>query len=170
MLTYERLVELLDYDPHTDIWIWKYRPGAKQNFNSRYAGKPAGCINSLGYCVIRIDYQLYYAHRLSHLYATGEFPEGELDHIDRQRGRSDMANLREATRYQQLMNTGLRRDNTSGRKGVWFDPVRRKWATQIRAYGRRTSLGRFDTFAEACTAREQAEQKYHGEYAAKDRN
>jgi hypothetical protein len=59
MLTYERLRELLHYDPETGIFTWKVgRQKVKKN-------SEAGHFNHDGYKLICIDGRRYRAHRLA---------------------------------------------------------------------------------------------------------
>ena len=44
--------------------------------------KQAGYINSDGYRIITIDGREYFAHDLAWLHMTGEFPKGEVEHIN----------------------------------------------------------------------------------------
>jgi hypothetical protein len=80
------------------------------------------------------------------------------------------SNLRFTSHSQQEMNTSLRKDNTSGRKGVYFVKSSNKWKAAIAEHGNDHHLGIFDTFDEAVKARETAEALYFGEYNYKSNN
>ena len=55
----------------------------------------------------------------------------------------------------------LRKDNTSGCKGVhWFKKTK-KWNVRISYKGRRICIGHFKDLKEAIKEREMAEIKYH---------
>lgn len=54
----------------------------------------AGYINSEGYRVINIDGTEYFAHDLAFLYMTGDFPKGEVEHINRKRDDDRWCNLK----------------------------------------------------------------------------
>jgi hypothetical protein len=55
-LTAKRVRELLDCDPIIGTLTWKFRPDGPRQWNTKYAGKPAGtCIGNDGYARIRID-------------------------------------------------------------------------------------------------------------------
>jgi len=57
-------------------------------------------------------------HRLIFFYHNGYFPEGQVDHIDRNKKNNRIENLREVSRQCNLRNTGNSKANTSGVKGV----------------------------------------------------
>lgn len=63
------------------------------------------------------------------------------------------------------MNTILRKDNTSGVKGVLRQ--NNKWTASIQVNKSRKHLGTFEKFEEAVKARREAEKNYFGEYAFK---
>lgn len=62
----------------------------------------------------------------------------------------------------QAFNQNKRTNNTSGRTGVQFFKRTGRWVAGIDCRGERIHLGYFDTFEEACAAREAAELKYFG--------
>jgi len=148
----ERLKELLSYDHLTGIFLWKV------SVNSRaQKGDVAGSDNE-GYIHIRIDNKDYFAHRLAWLYEYGYFPENFLDHKDRIRHHNWIKNLREASQQCNLRNTGNRKNNKSGVKGICFYNPNQKWQAQIKVNGKNSHLGRFTDFTEAVAHRLAAEQ------------
>lgn len=143
-VTAERLRELLDYDPATGIFTWRvtHWPAV--------AGSAAGYIDGAGYHRITVDRVNYYAHHLAWFYVTGEWPDDEIDHRNCERDNNRFANLREATSSQNKWNTRIRRDNTSGFKGV--NKAAGRWRAQIQHAGRQRHLGYFGTATEAHAA------------------
>ena len=91
--------------------------------------------------------------------------EEEVDHINHIPLDNRRSNLRLASRQQNVHNVGIRRNNTSGYKGVSFDKERSKWKAQIKINYRNVLLGRFDTPEEAHQAYCEAARKLHGEFA-----
>lgn len=75
------------------------------------------------------------------------------------------SNLRVCTQGQNCLNSSIRRDNSSGVRGVWFDSARGKWCAQITLKGIRKSLGRFETFGAAVAVRLSEERKMWGEFS-----
>jgi hypothetical protein len=142
-LTAERLRQVLEYNQETGEFRWKPRnletygafsaPGRLRAatiarlvkaFNTRYAGQRAGCLHKAsGYWLIRVDDRLYRAHRLAHLYMTGEWPPETIDHKYGARADNRWNRLRPASQAEQVRNLGLSRKNTSGVKGVSWDSV-----------------------------------------------
>ena len=78
-----------------------------------------------------------------------------IDHIDRTPLNNCRTNLRFATHSEQTINQGMRRNNTSGVKGVYWYKTRNKWHVQIN----RKHVGYYETFEKACEARAQAESE-----------
>lgn len=91
------------------------------------------------------------AHRVIWALHYGEWPAGEIDHINRDRADNRIANLRITTRSENVCNTGLRSTNTSGYPGVSWHRGKGRWRAAIRLNGRKIHLGYFDQ-AEAAGA------------------
>lgn len=158
MLTYEKLREILHYDREAGIFTWKVSRG-----RCARPGVLAGCINKGGYHKINIGGRKYSTHRLAWLYMTGQWPMGEIDHINCNPLDNRFANLREADRFGNTRNTKKRRDNTSGFKGVGFKDGR--WVARIWIGGKRKHIGYFGSAEDAHIAYVAAADKYHGEFA-----
>ena|SRR3990172_10901192 len=153
---YERLKQLLDYCPDTGILRWlKPRTGKAK------AGRIAGYRHSSGYIYVMVDNKNCLAHRLVWLLAHGKWPEGEIDHINGIKDDNRIANLRLATRSENLANCQIRRNNTSGHKGVSWDKRRKNWHVHV---GRK-HIGRFAIKEDAIAAYAAAASELYGEYA-----
>lgn len=91
--------------------------------------------------------------------------EIEVDHINRDRLDNRRGNLRLASRFQNARNLGVRKNNSTGVIGVYFDKRRNKWYSQIHLEGKTITLGCFVQKKEAINARLAAEVKYFGDFA-----
>lgn len=146
ILTGERLRTLLSYDAETGVFTWRItRRNCKQ-------GAVAGTIDAKGYRRISVDYKVYLAHRLAWFYQTGNWPFGELDHINRQRDDNRITNLREADRTINTQNTNLRKDNQTGYRGVGWHKASNKWRARIQVNGKMLELGYFTDIDAAVAA------------------
>jgi hypothetical protein len=93
-LTAEKLRKALDYDPETGAFTWRFRDDVCKGANTRFAGKPAGCLTPSGNVNIGVYGPLYMAQRLAWLHVHGEWPPGSLEHIDGDKTNNALANLR----------------------------------------------------------------------------
>lgn len=73
--------QLLNYDSENGTLTWRERPRSAfkndkdwKTFNTRYAGKVAGCIRADGYTRVTINYQRFYCHQIAWLIIYGEWP------------------------------------------------------------------------------------------------
>lgn len=91
--------------------------------------------------------------------------EQYVDHRDLNGLNCRRSNIRVATHQQNNANTGLRKHNTSGRKGVSWDVVRSAWKSNIRVNNKTIFLGRYLNIKEAADAYDAAALKYFGDFA-----
>lgn len=157
MLSRARLLELLDYNPDTGIFVRRI-PASNFKAGNTTSATP----NGAGYLRISVDGVRYQTHKLAWLYIYGEWP-ARLDHRDRDRTNNRIKNLRPASPSQNTANSRLRSNNTSGFKGV--EKHHKKWRASIRVDGKRKHLGLFVSPDEAHAAYLVAAEKYFGEFA-----
>lgn len=155
MLTQERLKEFWHYCQDTGNFTnIKARRGTRVGF-------VAGCIGNHGYRVIKVDGKTYLGHRLAWLYVHGEFPQNQIDHINRNRADNRLCNLRLATQFENMQNTQKPSHNSSGHIGVSWERRRNKWRAHITKNGKMVAIGEFAYIEDAITARKAAEIKFH---------
>lgn len=158
--TPRQLWELLDYNPHTGVFVWKERPGLKA-FNSRFAGKIAFThTDSKGSKVGKLFDHPYKAHRVAFAMVHGRWPKANMciDHINGDRCDNRIANLREVTVAVNNRNKAKERNSRTLRVGIRYRSG--GWEATIKYNCRNIHLGRFDRFEDAVAARERAEAKY----------
>jgi hypothetical protein len=103
----EYLRSILDYDPDEGVFRWRHRSWddiQSYGWNTRCAGKVAGCISWTGYRVININGVQYTAAKLAWLHHFGEWPQYKLRCINCKRDDVRISNLETAPR------TGWRRN------------------------------------------------------------
>lgn len=158
--TADEVWDVLDYQSQTGRFRWR-RP---LTFHHQI-GDDAGSKTRRGYIVIMLWGVSYPASHLAWLMHTGEWPAGMLDHEDLNKGNNRFANLRAATKAQNNANVGLRKDNTSGIKGVSFHRTKKRWCASISHEGRQIHLGYFQDAGSASAAYASAARSLKGEFA-----
>lgn len=131
-------------------------------------GKRAGYIDKDGYSVIGLGGAYYYEHLLVYLLKKGYWPSQIIliDHFDRNKSNNKWYNLREASHSQNTVNSKLRSDNKSGRRGVCFDRGENKFKAQISHLGKIKTLGYFKTIEEAAKVADAHRKSIFGEFAS----
>ncbi|EKL8565176.1 HNH endonuclease [Pseudomonas aeruginosa] len=152
------LKQLLHYDPDSGAFRWLVDKARAT------AGSPAGNRSASGYLRVQINGRTYPLHRLAFLYVDGELPAEDVDHINRDREDNRFANLRRASRAQNLRNKGGYRSSTTGATGVSMRGKR--YRAYINRDGRRFTLGTFDTLEAAQAAYSAAKAVLHPESSA----
>jgi len=140
----ERLWDLYDYKPLTGELI------------SRQTGRPVGRPNAKGYLYATLAGNANWAvHRAVWVWVTGKDPaEMQVDHKDCNRSNNRWGNLRLATNLENCFNRLARQRHgrhPSSYKGVNIVEGKYIYAV-IQVNGKRVSLGRYETEAEAHAA------------------
>lgn len=159
-LKHQDLLEVLFYCPETGKFTWRKRVSIRI-----VVGSEAGSVTADGYIEIGLFGQRFQAHRLAWFYMTGEWPKGQIDHKNTNASDTRWDNLREASHGQNVQNSGVRNNNTSGFKGVSFVKDIGKWHARIMADRKLHLLGYFDTSEEAHEAYAAKAAQLHGEFA-----
>jgi hypothetical protein len=158
---------VLHFDPLTGVLTWKTRTAALVNsgkqssvlrWNTRYAGRPAFTAkNNSGYLSGAVHKKSLLAHVVAWAIYHGEWPRGEIDHINGCSTDNRIENLRDVSRSENARNRGLPPCNKSGRIGVSYNKRDKRWVAHIGVYGKAKSLGYFQTRDAAIEARQNAE-------------
>jgi hypothetical protein len=157
MITQEKLKQLFTYKKDTGVFTWKSpRSGVT-------VGTRAGATHyKTGRTRIQVDGKLYEASRLAWLYTYGVLPNECVDHIDRNVSNNSISNLRLATKQQNNVNTTLRKDNTTGFKGVTRKGS--KFAAQLTVGKSTLWLGVFKTPEEAYKVYKKTTDEWFGNF------
>lgn len=160
-ISHEELISLLCYDRETGVFSHRNAGG---RWGEIPAGTTVGGLDDMGYVRITIGRgRRYRAHRLAWFYVTGEWPIGDIDHIDGNRSNNCFANLRAVSRQVNLQNRKKRNplNTKSGLIGAVWSEAAKRWTSRIRAGGKLVYLGLFDTPEEAHNAYVAAKRRLH---------
>lgn len=113
---------------------------------------------------ICIDYKIFLIHRVIFAMHHGFMPK-YIDHIDGNTKNNCIENLREATFNENVQNSKIRIDNTSGIKGVSWNKNKKKWDAVINKNNKKIFIGRFKNLEDAKTAINQQRKILHGNFA-----
>lgn len=156
-LTAERLRAISAYNPVTGSFVWT---------TSRRGVRPGAVVGGAerkdGYCRAKIDGKRFYVHRLVWLYVHGQWPCGEIDHINGNREDNRLCNLRDVQgRGNQENRRRANKSNNCGVLGVSFSAERSKYAAQIHVNRRRIFLGRYASAEQAHKVYLDAKRRLH---------
>ena len=160
---------VLRYEPETGKLFWKERPvwmfkndkypaarNAKR-WNTAWAGREAlAADDGKGYRRGSLLGTRQRAHVVIMAIMTGEWPSGDIDHINRVRSDNRFCNLREVSHAENCRNMSLSSHNKTGATGVRRAATNGKFLASIKIPGQNPHLGTFDSFDEAVAARQRA--------------
>lgn len=166
---YNSILSIFDYIDGVLYWAEIPRDYFNSNvaygtFNGKLRGKPAGKKEKRGYVRVKVKGKMYSAHRIIFYKFNGYLPDS-IDHIDRNTGNNKIDNLRAASNSNNIANSNLRVDNTSGFKGVGFVKATGKWRATVKKNGKYVYCKYFTDKDEAIKARAMEFSKHFGEFA-----
>lgn len=109
----ELLREFLSYNPDTGEIMWIKKPSL-----AIPAGAKAGYLSPVGYFIVSFKGVSHLLHRLAWVLYTGEWPDGFIDHIDKDKLNNKISNLRVSSREQNGRNSNSRKNSSSKYLGV----------------------------------------------------
>jgi hypothetical protein len=161
MISHDRLLSLLDYNPGTGIFTWRVSRGQAKS------GDVAGHALGEHYHQITLDYVPYSSHRLAVFYVTGEWPS-LVDHKQYGEGQDAFSNLRIATPQQNRWNSPPKVGHSKW-KGVTFDKGRKKcWKMAFKLPSGEIIQRRYEDEREAAEEYMFLALEHHGEFARFD--
>ena len=137
---------------------WKVKPKSGINI-----GDEAGWLNTTGYLQVCYKRKKYSVHKIVWELFNGEVPIGfVINHIDVNPLNNKIENLRLGSMAQNQYNHSLRKDNTSGIKGVSFSKDKNKWRVQLKVNKKALNFGCHEDIEFAELVAHEARVKYHG--------
>lgn len=134
------------------------------------AGQQAGRTQSDGRVCVKLDQEMFKAHRIVYAITHGVDPgEKQIDHIDGNPSNNAPENLRLADNSQNGANRGRTAANSSGFRNVTWDEQTQSWLVHVRANYKAHHIGRFKEKADAVVAAESARVRLHGEFGSTER-
>lgn len=160
MTDLEYLKDNYNYNPDSGVFTYK-----KINKRSRFSvGDVAGYKRHDGYILIAVNKRQRLAHRMAWLIEHGSLPDAQMDHRDVNPSNNSISNLRLADNSLNGMNVGIKKNNSSGVKGVSWDKTRSLWMARVQINGKQINLGRFSCMEQAKLVACEARERLHKEF------
>lgn len=154
---YEVLLPFLRYDPGTGDFRWLIRPARHIRI-----GDIAGSFTQERYRQIKFGGKTYFAHRLAWLLTYGEWPVGQIDHINGIKHDNRIVNLREVTSSENIQAIFTAQSNSAtGLRGTTQLKATGRFQSRIAVAGKRVFLGDFETAEQAHAAYIKAKAELH---------
>ena len=154
----EILAAQLNYNPSTGVITRKVRTA------KTLEGEVAGHVNSSGYWSVSVLGRSILAHRIAWAMGTGTWPTTRIDHINRNRIDNRICNLRIASASENNMNSKLRKNSSTGVKGVYYNKNNANYRARVQRGGEVFEVGSFSTIEEADEMVKKARETIHKEF------
>ena len=119
-------------------------------------------MDSYGYIQVSFCKKMYKSHRIIWAIVYGEFPKGQIDHINGIRHDNRIHNLRDVSQQQNSFNKKKKtKTNKSGYRGVCWNKKSKKWQSSISVDGKNIYLGVFESAEIAHQSYLDAKKIYH---------
>lgn len=156
------LQERLSYNPVTGLLFWKNCVGMPAAWLTRWADKEAfTAVTAAGYRQGSVNGLKLYSHRVAWALHYGEWPDGQIDHLNGVKTDNRIENLRAVNNQENNRNMPRKSNNTSGVNGVCWHKKAKKWMAYVVIDGKQSYLGVFDNLEDARVVRAEA-SKLHG--------
>lgn len=153
----DELRTVFAYDPETGHLTWRVQ-------RSNSVKGPIGAASKTPYIQVGYDYKIYLVHRVIFALMTGRWAY-EVDHKNKNKRDNRWDNLREVVRSENLINIGLRSNNTSGHVGVSWHKGLSRWFAKVKVEGR--EITRSSKVKDvAIQMRRDLEVEYYGGYGS----
>jgi hypothetical protein len=156
--------------------IWLSKEGisrSTKSWNTKHANKKAGnkhisiqrCLSwKIGFRYLG-KYMGFKCSNIILLLRNGYLTKGMLvQHIDHNPFNNNPDNLRECTRSQNTQSNKLRKNNTSGHKGVFLTRDKLKWYVAIKLNGKAHHFGTYQNKEDAVKVSIEARKEIHGTF------
>lgn len=158
--TISELETILKYDPVTGNLLWLLPSVGRIRQN-----KIAGTLDTQGYMNIKHDGYRYKCHRIAYGLMTGDWPKGQIDHINGVVADNRWSNLRVASGQENAQNSKTRTDNKSGHKNVYWCNTYQKWVARIKDKSGKKHTRYCKSLEEAIQQAHKLRITHHGEFA-----
>lgn len=132
----------LSYNPSTGSLTWAVSAAGIRK------GAQAGSVSRYGYRVINLGHRPYRVCRLVWFLTYGEWPNGEIDHINGDKLDDRLSNLRVVDRAgnaQNMPSSAQANNRSCGLRGVTWNKQHRRWQAKLMANKVMHHVGYFAT-------------------------
>jgi len=165
--------ELLDFSESEGLLFWNFRAEkwfvshrGYKSWNGKWSGNEAFTSTAAnGYKQGRIFQRQYTAHRVLWCLKYGEWPDGQVDHINGIRTDNRIVNLRLSDNQRNQMNRTSVIGSSSEFLGVSFYKSRGNWEANIKFGDHKGRIGYFASEIDAAKAYDREARRLFGEYA-----
>jgi len=160
IISYKEVSELFDHNCETGEVTWAVSKGAAKK------GSPAGCLSN-GYLLVRYNGKLVRLHRviMSLILRRDILQDEVVDHVNGDKLDNSRGNLRVGSSSQNNQNQRVRKNNTSGYKGVSWCSPRDTWVVHIREFGKSIYVGASRDLKEAARMYDAEATRRFGDWA-----